>query len=71
MKDPVTAETWMMAFGKDFGGMCQGNNTMGQKGMNVMFVMLPVNIPNIRGSGGKNLIFSNGPNSTFECFNLL
>ncbi len=24
-----------------------------------------------RGSGGKNVIFSNGPNSTFECFNLL
>ena len=25
----------------------------------------------VRGSGGKNVIFSNGPNSTFECFNLL
>jgi hypothetical protein len=24
-----------------------------------------------RGSGGKNVIFSNGPNSTFECFNIL
>ena len=24
-----------------------------------------------RGSGGKNVIFSNGPNSIFECFNLL
>ena len=25
MKDPITAETWMTAFGKDFGGMCQGD----------------------------------------------
>ncbi len=24
-----------------------------------------------RGSGGKNVFFSNGPNSTSECFNLL
>jgi len=24
-----------------------------------------------RGSVGKNVIFSNGPNSTFECFNIL
>ena len=24
-----------------------------------------------RGSGGKNVIFSNAPNSTFECFNIL
>jgi hypothetical protein len=24
-----------------------------------------------RGSGGKNVLFSNGPNSTSECFNLL
>ncbi len=23
-----------------------------------------------RGSGGKNVIFSNAPNSTFECFNI-
>ena len=29
MKDPVTAETWQTAFGKDFGGMCQGNNKTG------------------------------------------
>ncbi len=25
----------------------------------------------VRGSGGKNVFFSNGPNSTSECFNLL
>jgi hypothetical protein len=24
-----------------------------------------------RGSGGKNVMFSNAPNSTFECFNIL
>ena len=26
MKDPANAETWMTVFGKDFGGMSQGNN---------------------------------------------
>jgi hypothetical protein len=30
MKDFVTAETWMMAFGKDFGGMSQGDNELKQ-----------------------------------------
>jgi hypothetical protein len=39
MQDPVTAEVWQTAFGKDFGGMAQGNNKMGQKGTNAMFVM--------------------------------
>jgi hypothetical protein len=47
MKDPTTAEIWMMAFGKDFGGMSQGNNKTGQKGTNAMFVMSPSNIPQI------------------------
>jgi len=28
-------------------------------------------LPSSRGSGGKYVIFSNGPNSTFECFNIL
>jgi hypothetical protein len=37
----------MMAFGKDFGGMSQGNNKTGQPGTNAMFVMLPSNVPNI------------------------
>jgi hypothetical protein len=32
----------------------------------------PDDVPDYtRGSGGKNVIFSNGPNSTFEYFNLL
>jgi hypothetical protein len=39
MNDPATAEVWQIAFGKDFGGMCQGNNKTGQKGTNAMFVM--------------------------------
>ena len=36
---PATAETWMTAFGKDFGGMAQGENKTGQKGTNSIFVM--------------------------------
>jgi hypothetical protein len=39
MNDPATAEVWQTAFGKDFGGMCQGDNKMGQKGTNAMFMM--------------------------------
>ena len=39
MHKPATAEIWQTAFGKDFGGMCQGDNKTGQKGTNVMFVM--------------------------------
>jgi hypothetical protein len=39
MSDPATAEIWKTAFRKDFGGMAQGDNKMGQKGTNTMFVM--------------------------------
>jgi hypothetical protein len=39
MHDPATAETWQTAFGKDFGGLAQGDNKTGQKGTNAMFVM--------------------------------
>jgi hypothetical protein len=39
MHGPVTAGIWQTAFGKDFGGMTQGDNKMGQKGTNAMFVM--------------------------------
>ena len=39
MNDPATAEVWQTAFGKDFGGMAQGDNKTGQKGTNAMFVM--------------------------------
>ncbi len=31
MHDPVTAEVWQTAFGKDFGGMAQGDDKTGQK----------------------------------------
>jgi hypothetical protein len=47
MNDPATMEVWMMAFGKDFKGMSQGDNKTGQKGTTAMFVMLPSNVPNI------------------------
>jgi hypothetical protein len=39
MHDPATMEIWQTAFGKVFGSMAQGNNKMGQKGMNSIFVM--------------------------------
>jgi hypothetical protein len=39
MKDPTPAQTWQMAFGKDFGGMAQGNQKTGQKETNSIFVM--------------------------------
>jgi hypothetical protein len=39
MNDPLTAEIWQTAFGKDFGGIAQGDNKTGQKGTNSMFVM--------------------------------
>ncbi len=39
MNDPATAEIWRTAFGKDFGGMAQGDNKTGQKGTNATFVM--------------------------------
>jgi hypothetical protein len=37
MNDPATMEIWKTAFGKDFGGMAQGDNKMGQKGTNAIF----------------------------------
>ena len=39
MNDPVTMEIWQTAFGKDFGGMAQGDNKTRQKGTNAIFVM--------------------------------
>jgi len=39
MNDPTTMEIWQTAFGKYFGGMAQGDNKMGQKGTNAIFVM--------------------------------
>jgi hypothetical protein len=37
--DPEMAEIWQIDFGKDFGGMVQGNDKTGQKGTNSIFVM--------------------------------
>ncbi len=39
MHNPATSKIWQMAFGMDFGGMAQGDNKMGQKGTNSIFVM--------------------------------
>jgi hypothetical protein len=39
MHDLATAEVWQTAFGKDFGGMAQGDDKTGQKGTNSIFVM--------------------------------
>ena len=39
MNDPATMEIWQTTFGKDFGGMAQGDNKMGQKATNAIFVM--------------------------------
>ena len=39
MNNPATSEVRQTAFGKDFGGMVQGDNKTGQKGTNAMFVM--------------------------------
>ncbi len=39
MNGLATAGVWQTVFGKDFGGMCQGDNKTGQKGTNAIFVM--------------------------------
>jgi hypothetical protein len=39
MNDPATAKVWQTAFGKDFGGMEQGDPKTGQKGTNSVFEM--------------------------------
>jgi hypothetical protein len=51
MKDPATAEIWMMAFRKDFRGMSQGNNKTGQTGTNAMFAMSLSDVPLIPKDG--------------------
>ena len=39
MNDPKTTQIWQTAFGKDFGGMAQGDEKTGQTGTNSVFVM--------------------------------
>jgi hypothetical protein len=53
MHDSATAEIWQMAFGKDFGGMAQGNLKTGQKGTNAMFVMTHDDIRHVLRQGKK------------------
>ena len=47
MKDPVTAETRQMAFGKDFGGMRQGDTKTGMVGTGALFVMTKEEVTNM------------------------
>jgi hypothetical protein len=47
MHNPATAKIWQTAFGKDFGSMAQGNLKTGQKGENLIFVMMHAEIKNI------------------------
>jgi hypothetical protein len=47
MHDPATTEIWQTAFGKDFGGMVQGDEKTGQQGTNSIFVMTHNEIKNI------------------------
>jgi hypothetical protein len=37
MHNPVTSEIWQTMYGKDFGGMAQGNSKTGQKGIYSIF----------------------------------
>ena len=53
MNDPETAEVWQTAFGKDFGGMAQGGDKRGQKGMNSVFVMTHKEIDIAKNAGHK------------------
>jgi hypothetical protein len=53
MHDPATAEVWQTAFGKDFGGMAQGDCKTGQKGTNSVFVMTHKDINIAKAAGHK------------------
>ncbi len=41
MQNPATDEVWMTAFGKDIGGMCQGDDKTNTIGTNAILVMEP------------------------------
>jgi hypothetical protein len=53
MHDQATVEVWQTAFGKDFGGMAQGNNKTGQKGTNSVFFMTWKEIDVVKANGAK------------------
>jgi hypothetical protein len=54
MNDPATAEVWQTAFGKEFGGMAQGDKKTGQKGTNSIFVMKHNELAQILRAGKKS-----------------
>ena len=58
MNNPETAETWQTAFGKDFGGMAQGNNKTRQKRTNSIFVMIKYEIAQVVREG-KRFTYAN------------
>jgi hypothetical protein len=58
MHNPATADIWQTAFGKDFGGMSQGHNKMGQKGTNAMFFMTHEEIQHML-QAGKKITYAN------------
>ena len=59
MNNPTIAKVWQTAFGKDFGGMVQGDNKTGQKGTNAMLVMSHNEICHALRVGGKITFYVN------------
>ncbi len=53
MHDPATAKVLQTAFGKEFGGMAQGDNKTEQKGTNAIFVMKHDKLAKILQTGKK------------------
>ena len=53
--DPETMEVWIRAFGKEFGGLAQGDNLTGEKGTDAIFVMNHDQIKNI--PAGKTITY--------------
>jgi hypothetical protein len=58
MHNPATSEIWQTAFGKNFGGMAQGDNKTGQKGTNAMLVMTHEEIHHVL-QAGKKITYAN------------
>jgi hypothetical protein len=56
MHNLATAKMRQTAFGKDFGGMAQGDNKMGQKDTYAMFVMIHEKIQEVLPAGKKSLM---------------
>ncbi len=53
MHDPNTLKVWQTAFGKDFEGMVQGDNKMGQKGTCSVFVITWKEIDAAKAAGAE------------------